>query len=135
MTLPPFTAVAVAIALLGASCAKEVRPDPVTYAETSATVVVATIAHARASIGKSIRVEGMAHDAKLSGVVISGPVLIYCLDVPSWPRDLIGKKVVVEGKLELSHDLEAQVGPDGARSAGTSGPVFVIRKSTRRPAP
>jgi hypothetical protein len=125
----------IALSVGVSSCAKEVRPEPLTYAETSVAVIVSTSAHAKASLGKSIRVEGTAHNAKLSAVVVGERVLIYCLDVPAWPKALAGKKVAVEGKLELSHDFEAQVGPDGARTAGTGGPIFVIRKSRTQPLP
>ena len=84
---------------------------------------------AAAALGQTVRITGTAQNAKLSAVVQTGDLVVYCLDRPSW-KDRAGKPVSVEGKLEQTREFEAQVDDGGAISQGTGGPVFVIRACT-----
>ncbi|MBS2032227.1 MAG: hypothetical protein JST54_30285 [Deltaproteobacteria bacterium] len=84
---------------------------------------------AAAAIGQDVRVSGIAQDSKLSGVVVTGELVVYCLDHPSWSARA-GKRITVEGKLEQTRELEAHVDDAGAISQGTGGPIFVIRACT-----
>jgi hypothetical protein len=84
---------------------------------------------AKKAVGKPVRVEGTARNAKLSAVVVRGDLLVYCLDRDSWPADRDGKKVAVTGTLEYTTEFQAQVSPSGEVSQGTEGGVFVLRTS------
>ena len=90
-------------------------------------------ADARGALGKLVRIEGVARDAKLSGVVVAGDLVVHCLDVPSWPAEVSGKRVTVEGVLEQTDDFAARKDPSGAVSQGTAGGDLVITKSRRLP--
>lgn len=92
-------------------------------------VVVGDAAAAKAAVGKRVRVSGTAGNAKLGAVVRGSGVMVYCLDRPEWPGDRDGQTVTVEGTLEYTSEFMAKTDPSGAISAGTGGPVYVLRKS------
>lgn len=81
------------------------------------------------ALGKTVQIEGTAQNAKLSAVVISPGMMVYCLDRAEWPADLVGKKVTVRGVLEQTDDFKAVKSPTGEHSAGTMGGDLVLRKS------
>lgn len=91
-------------------------------------VTVTTQAGAAAAIGKPVRVEGVAENAKLGAAVQSGDLVVYCLDRDRWPAEQDGHPIAVEGTLEQTHEFEAPT-EGGVHAAGTGGPVFVLRRS------
>jgi hypothetical protein len=90
-------------------------------------ITIASLTDAKAAVGKPVRVEGSAENAKLSAVVSAPDLLVYCLDLSSWPADLAGKRVIATGTLEYTEKFASTVSPDGLHSAGTDGGVYAIR--------
>lgn len=125
-----FVAAVLCVALLGCSTAPEEKEAPAVK-----VAKVRNAGDARANLGKTVEIEGIAQNAKLSGIVEGEGVSVYCLDVPSWPADLAGKRVIVEGVLEETDDFAARTDEKGAISQGTAGKDLVIRKSKARRAP
>jgi hypothetical protein len=82
---------------------------------------------ANASLGKQVRVDGAALNAKLGPVVSTGGLVIYCFGKQEWSADQVGQQVVVTGTLEQTDEFKAEVGPDGEQTAGTGGRDLVIR--------
>lgn len=81
-------------------------------------------------LGREVRVEGIARDAKLGAAVVGEDgLVVFLLDRPSWPDELLGGRVAVRGRLERTTDFVARVGPDGAISQGTEGAILVLRTS------
>lgn len=72
-------------------------------------------------------IEGTARNAKISGIVISEKLSVYCLNVPDWGA-LEGKKVSVQGLVEYTEEFAAQINEKGEISQGTEGGVLVMRK-------
>ena len=101
-------------------------------AQAMAATSIDSPAAAKQAVGKRVRIEGTARNAKLGAVVVKGDLLVYCLDRDSWPDAVDGKAVAVEGTLEYTKDFQAQVSPAGEVSQGTSGGVFALRKSEQR---
>lgn len=96
----------------------------------SATAVVITDeASARAAVGRRVRIKGTAENGKHAAVV-AGAHPIYCLDRDSWPSELEGREVEVEGVLEVTDEFAEEVGPDGVVTQGTRGNDLVLRGST-----
>jgi len=129
--LPPrravrFLLLLLPVLLLGAACAPAAGGSaaPDTPGEP---LVVTDAATARAALGRTVSLSGTAGNAKLSAVIVRGDLLVYLPDRESWPDDLVGTTVTVRGTLEETAALAATRGPDGAVSAGTDGPVFVLR--------
>ena len=82
---------------------------------------------ANASLGKQVRVEGTALNAKLGPVVSTGGLVIYCFGKQEWSTDEVGQQVAVTGTLEQTDEFKAEVSEDGLHSAGTGGRDLVIR--------
>jgi hypothetical protein len=74
------------------------------------------------------RIEGVARNAKLAAALVAGERVIYCLERESWPEDIDGKRVVVQGVVESTDEFQAKRSPSGEISQGTEGSVLVIRK-------
>jgi hypothetical protein len=72
-------------------------------------------------------IEGTARNAKISGIVISDRLSVYCLNIPDWGT-LEGKKVTVRGLVEYTEEFAAQINEKGEISQGTESGVLVIRK-------
>ncbi len=97
-------------------------------------VLVATAAQASAAIGQRVRLLGTAQDAKLSAVVNSDELLVYCmmraddglLVEARWPDGAIDQPVAVTGILEQSEQFSAAVDADGAISQGAEGPILAV---------
>ena len=85
---------------------------------------------ANASLGKQVRVEGTALNAKLGPVVSTGGLVIYCFGKQEWSNDEVGKAVAVTGTLEQTDEFKSEVSPEGLHSAGTAGRDLVIRDCT-----
>lgn len=83
---------------------------------------------AAAAVGQVVRVEGTARNAKLSAVVMTNGLMVYCLGLPSWPDERANQPVVVRGMLEHTSEFEPE--PGGPVSAGTGGPIYAIRACT-----
>jgi len=81
------------------------------------------------ALGQEVRFRGRAGNGKLAAAVVVEQLLVYCLDRSSWPDELVGQEVVVQGVLEYTEEFVAQVAPDGAISQGTGGGVFILRTS------
>jgi hypothetical protein len=94
---------------------------------TDATPVLVDGARAGELVGKAVTVRGTARDAKISAVVVAGDFMVYCLGTESWPAELGGKQVDASGTLERTDEFTAKPGPNGEISAGTDGPVWVLR--------
>lgn len=110
------------------------QPDPKAPSPSPAPAAagdvlpVATADAARAALGRTARAEGTARNAKLSGVVVSPDLLVYCLDHPDgWPVAIDGTHVAVTGVLEFTEEFAASRASDGTVSTGTDGGVFVMR--------
>jgi hypothetical protein len=112
------------LALAGA-CSAHARPSPSPTLEPAVTVENA--ADAKRALGKRVRFEGRAANAKLSAVVIRKGMMIYCLDRSEWPSGLTNASVAVEGTLERTEEFMAQRSPTEPIRAGTAGPVWVMR--------
>jgi hypothetical protein len=93
-------------------------------------ITVKSVEAAQKALGQRVRVEGTAQNAKISAVVMVEGTPIYCLDRESWPDDLTGKPVTIEGTLEQTSELQAKTSPSGEVSQGTAGPILVLRKCT-----
>lgn len=91
---------------------------------TAQKPVVSDAAGAAAQAGREVLVHGIARSARLGAVVVNEDLHVYCLALGPWPAETIGQPVVVQGRLELSGEF---VTPDAATSAGTEGPVWVLR--------
>ena len=89
--------------------------------------VVLDAAGARANVGKPVAVRGIARDAKIAAAVVAENLIVYCLGHASWPAELSGKSVLAHGRLEETDEFAAVHGPGGEVSAGTDGPVWVLR--------
>ncbi len=72
-------------------------------------------------------IEGTARNAKISGIVVSEKLSVYCLNIPDWGA-LEGQKVAVQGLVEYTEEFTAQINEKGEISQGTEGGVLVIRK-------
>ena len=100
-------------------------------------MLVATIEQAEAALGQRVRVLGTAGDAKLSAVVHSDTLVVYCMErgeggllVESrWPEGTIGKQVAVTGTLEWSEQFIADVESDGSVRQGAEGGLWVVTDS------
>ncbi|MBM4397668.1 MAG: hypothetical protein FJ087_18510 [Deltaproteobacteria bacterium] len=95
--------------------------------------VVSTPSEARAAVGRVVRVSGTAVRAKLGDAVDSPNLSVTCPD-QRFPDDRLGGPIVVEGRLELTGEYAATVGPRGEVSQGTEAgvPVLVMRPCTVR---
>ena len=89
--------------------------------------VVLDAAGARANVGKPVAVRGIARDAKIAAAVVAENLIVYCLVHARWPAELSGKSVLAHGRLEETDEFAAVRGPGGEISAGTDGPVWVLR--------
>jgi len=129
--------VAATTATLGLGCwhdapgprAASSAPEParVTTDAASPPATVTDAAGARAARGQPVDVVGVARDAKLGPVVVAGDLVVYCDGLGAWPDDRRGTTVRVRGTLEQTADHEATEDADGARTAGTDGPVWTLR--------
>lgn len=75
---------------------------------------------------KQVVLTGTARNAKISGILITETVHVYCLNVPDW-GNREGAQVKVRGLMEYTEEFKAQIN-NGEISQGTSGGVYVIRK-------
>ena len=96
-------------------------------------VVVIDSAGALANLGKQVTVEGIARNAKIAAAVVAADLVVYCLGHASWPGGLSGKPVIAHGTLERTDEFAAKRGPGGEISAGTDGPVWVLRNCRYEP--
>lgn len=96
-------------------------------AKTVPPIVVHDSAGAKAHMGKLVAVKGIARDAKISAAVVADKLVVYCLGQAKWPGEVSGKPVLAHGRLEQTGEFAAKRGPGGEISAGTDGPVWVLR--------
>lgn len=115
-----------AVALVIACSSPHNPVEPVKPPPTAAAVVVDG-AGAKAQAGKPVAVKGTARDAKLAAAVVASDLIVYCLGLDSWPKDVSGKPITAHGKLEETDEFTAKPSPTGVISAGTDGPVWVLR--------
>lgn len=119
-----------AVALLVvAGCGRGGGPSTSTGA---APTPVTDRAGAMAAVGTNVRIAGTALDAKLSAIVDTGTLRVYCLDRSHWSDDQRDKPVVVEGTLEHTGEFESQTTETGLVTQGTTGKMYVIRRCTLR---
>jgi hypothetical protein len=77
--------------------------------------------------GEVVMIQGTAVNTKLSAAVKSASMLVYCIEIPEWPEDVVGRVVSASGRLEKSDQFKARTGPGGDRSAGTAGGDYLLR--------
>jgi hypothetical protein len=114
------------IAILFVACS---QPAPATMSNTdpAGPIKVVSLVDANANIGKRVTVYGTAGNAKLAAVIqTAGRLVIYCLDLPTWPAGVDGTYVTAHGTLEQNHSYEATHGPNGEFGQGTSGPIWAL---------
>ena len=80
--------------------------------------------------GQMIEVTGVAVNARLSAALQSESMLYYCIEIPEWPPSVVGKRVLVRGRLEKSDQFKARTGPSGERTAGTAGGDHLLKAVT-----
>ncbi len=110
-----------------------VNPDAAVSAP-GVPVLIGNAQQAEAALGERVRVMGTAGDAKLSAVVQSEELLVYCMGKGAeemlvesrWPEELLGQPVAVTGTLERSDQFMAVTEPDGAISEGTEAPILAL---------
>ncbi len=80
------------------------------------------------SIEKDVELRGTAIDAKAGAVIKTDDgSVVYIKGLPSWPDDVIGKKVVATGTLHEEKFIpDPRVDADGAVSAGAHGTQAVL---------
>ena len=115
-----------AVTALLAACSLP-QGDSIMAAKSEAPVVVLDSAGAKAYVGKLVSVKGVARDARISAAVVTENFIVYCLGLARWPGGISGTPVLVHGRLEYTDEFAAKRGPGGEISAGTDGPVWVLR--------
>ena len=123
---------AVAVAsLCGCQSAPAARPFPGAgpCQLQSFAVTGQTTADLEGKVGQEVRVVGTAQNGKAGALVLTDsgePVYIRGLE--EWAPGLVGKKVVVEGRLERERIFpEVMVSADGAISQGMDGIPLSLR--------
>ncbi|MCS6916028.1 MAG: hypothetical protein RMK29_13395 [Myxococcales bacterium] len=96
--------------------------------------LVTTLSEARSAVGKLVRVRGTAQREKMGDAIDAPGLNVVC---PDWrlPDQDLGQQVTVEGRLELTSEGAAVVGPGGEISQGTEPGLsyWVLRGCVRRP--
>lgn len=114
-----------AVLVVALACGGAPAPRRAGVAEP--VIAVADRAAAHAAIGRQVEVRGTAAVTKLAPSVMAGDLVVYCLGLDEWPDAVAGKPVIARGRLELTGEFEARSGLGGEHSAGTEGPVYVLR--------
>ncbi len=117
------------LALVLAACASNSSPPPSNKTDSVQPALITDATAATAALGTRVRVEGKAANDKLSAVVETGQLSVYCLDMKAWPEAQVGTSATVEGTLERTEEFQSRTN-GGLVSQGTSGAIFVIRKCT-----
>lgn len=118
------------VLLLAACASNSSSPSPANKTDTPVhSALVTDPTSATAALGTRVRVEGTAANDKLSAVVETGQLSVYCLDIQAWPEPRVGTSATVEGTLERTEEFQSRTN-GGLVSQGTSGAIFVIRKCT-----
>jgi hypothetical protein len=81
-------------------------------------VTISDVAGARASLGQVVSVAGIGRHTKAADSVEASGFSVYCLGA-QLPDDRFDQPVTAHGRLELTDDLSATVGPSGEMSQGT----------------
>ena len=111
--------------ILAVACGSHPPPvDPMPIAEP--TPIVTTAAAAKLQLGNVVEIQGIARDAKISAAIVNGDLIVYCLELASWPSHLVESDVVGHGTLAQTSEFAAKREGD----AGTDGPVYVLRSCT-----
>ncbi len=77
--------------------------------------------------GRIVTIAGRAENAKISAIVISKQLSVYCLNHSQWKPEQTGKPVRVKGRLEYTEEFNAKT-ENGEISQGTAAGVYVIRR-------
>ena len=93
--------------------------------------IVRTLSEAQSYVGMVIRICGAAIDCKTSAALQLPDGLVYCLHWSAWPEGDVGTIVTVQGSLQVSDDLRAQVAADGAISQGFEGEIITLQDAKR----
>jgi hypothetical protein len=121
----------IALILILCGCLSHAAPSP----SPALVPSVESRDDAKIHLGKLVRFSGRAVNAKLGAAVLKkGVMMVYCLDRSGWKDSLVDKNVIIEGVLEHTDEFNAHNKPGEPMRAGTAGPVWVMRKSTFRPA-
>jgi hypothetical protein len=85
---------------------------------------------ASAQLGHDVVVRGIARDAKLGPVIVAGDLVVYCLESGNWSAEQSGHPVAACGTLEQTDAFASHTGSGDEVSAGTRGPIWVLRGCT-----
>ena len=94
------------------------------------TLLIETHQEAMSVLGQKVRIIGVAQNAKLSAVVTTDRLTVYCIERAAWGKEFLGRKVEVSGLLEETDQFNARRGEDGVISQGTKRSVLVLRSMT-----
>ncbi len=100
--------------------------DTVTAMVSEPETPVLITSSSDASPGQLVRFVGVAHDAKLSAIVVSDSFSVYCIELDEWPGQVNGRTVEVTGRLEVTDQYAATVNAKGEISQGTSGGDWLL---------
>ena len=70
---------------------------------------------------------GVAHNAKLSAIVVGEGFSVYCIELEEWPDEVLGETVEITGHIERTDQYQATVNAKGEISQGTAGGDTVLR--------
>jgi len=96
-------------------------------APAAKTLIVTNSSDLNGALGKRVTFVGEAANAKLSAMVHTKAMMLYCIEMPDWPDEVAGKQVRVTGVLERTDQFKAKVAKDGAISQGTAGGDVLLR--------
>lgn len=82
---------------------------------------------AEEAVGKLVRFQGTAENARFGAAVVGDGLAVYCDGMDAWPEHLVGRKVVVSGLLERTDVFKATVGVDGKVGPGTLGGDYLLK--------
>ena len=116
----------VTLFLVGCASAHDPAPRDLEATMTEPVPLVEDWSDAQAASGSLVRVRGTAYDAKLSAIVVSDGISVYCLDIEEWPSGLTGQSIEVTGRLRNTDQFKARVDADGGISQGTTGGDWVM---------
>ncbi len=127
-----YTILLLAVSMLGLSgcCHCGCKGKAATAAPAAGPVTVANSSDVEANLGKRVTFVGEAANAKLSAMVHTKAMMLYCIEIPDWPDEVHGKQVRVTGVLARTDQFKAEVAKDGSISQGTAGGDELLRDVT-----
>lgn len=115
----------IGIALLAHNACSRLGDTRMMDSADASVVTVTDESSAQAELGNRVRFKGTAGNAKISAVVRTDRLTLYCVENPEWPSSLAGKTLLVTGILEKTDRFKT-----GSDAAGTESDVFVLKSVT-----